>query len=61
MMFSHRIDFFFTGYSLFISKIIVTCCYSDFIAVNTNTLAKKPFFLIFYHYPISFDAVWVDQ
>ena len=34
----------------------------DFIALNTNNLPKKSFFLIFYQYPISFfDAVWSDQ
>ena len=33
----------------------------DFITLNTNNLAKKTFFLIFYQYPISFfDAIWVD-
>ena len=32
-----------------------------FITLNTNNLAKKPFFLVFYQYPISFfDVVWVD-
>ena len=34
----------------------------DFISLNANNLAKKPFFLVFYQYPISmFDAVWVDR
>ena len=33
----------------------------DFITLNANNLAKKPFFLVFYQYPVSFfDAVWVD-
>ena len=33
----------------------------DFITLNTNNLVKKPLFLIFYQYPISFfDVVWVD-
>ena len=26
----------------------------DFITLNTNNLAKKPFFLVFYQHPISF-------
>ena len=34
----------------------------DFITLNTNNLANRPFFLVFYQYSISFfDAVWVDQ
>ena len=33
----------------------------NFVTLNANNLAKKPFFLVFYQYPISFfDAVWVD-
>ena len=57
-MFRHRIDFFFIGYSLFTSKIIVTCCYSKhyFFEGHSASCPNLPVFHPFFSFQSTFPS-----